>query len=267
MSEAEPVVLDLVQRAVAELMPLLHDPLSQETLARLGNTLQAVLSKALALGERHRVIDSDTAREELRHVLAEIKYPLALVERTPDADVSPEQDFLRQLQHRQFSDRVMVLPHGTTLSPSPNLAALSRLLWLLDLSEGERAFVRAAADQPSDLDGLAVFADWLEEQQRVDSERFREVALAGMRRLNPQLGEVYVVRRPGATAARQDDFTVAYLHSLWHACHNGASLMILDPDESLSMLTDEQLAAAGLVRKERLAEKDGLAIKSTRGRE
>lgn len=75
ISEAEPVMLDLVQRAVVELMPLLTDPLSGETLNRLGDTLQAALSEALALGERHRAIDSETAREELRRVLAEMRLP------------------------------------------------------------------------------------------------------------------------------------------------------------------------------------------------
>lgn len=166
-----------------------------------------------------------------------------------------EVEVVRRMENLQGGSP-LVVPQGTTVHsvrPSPNLAALSRLLWLLNLSEGERAFVRAAAENPCDLDGLSVFADWLEEQQRVEAERFRKVALAGMQRLNPQPGEVYVVRIPRFGGIVQDDFAVAYLRGLWEGISNDATLIMLAPDESLSMLTDEQLDAAGLVRKERLA--------------
>jgi uncharacterized protein (TIGR02996 family) len=205
-------------------------------------------------------LDSETAREELRRVLAEMRLPPTLYSNSEHPRDSAtgrwltqgEAELARRMANLQGVQGV-VMPQGTTVRPSPNLAVLSRLLWLLDLSEGERAFVRAAAEAPCDLDGLAVFADWLEEQQRADAERFREVALGGMQRLNPQPGEVYVVRIPRFAGIVQDDFAVAYLRGLWEGISNGATLIQLAPDESLSMLTDEQLAAAGLVRKDGLA--------------
>jgi uncharacterized protein (TIGR02996 family) len=285
----EEVLADLVDRADRAIQRWLDRAISsvQEAIA-------PILEEALFLGEARTSLDSETAREELRRLLAETTFHggyLMEQPELPDVSVTPEQDFLRQLQHRQFDDRVTVhprdpatgrwltegeaelvrlmgnlqggqpltLPQGTTVHyvrPNPNLAALSRLLWLLDLSERERAFVRAAADEPCDLDGLAVFADWLEERQRTDGARFREVAAAGIRRLNPQPGEVYVIRTPPTGSLVQDDFVVAYLRGLWEGIANDATLIMLPPDESLSRLTDEQLAAAGLVRKDGLAERE-----------
>jgi hypothetical protein len=73
--------------------------------------------------------------------------------------------------------------------PALSAEALDRLCWLLSLSPGERSFVGEAADAahthdlPRLWDGLAVFADWLEEQG----------APAGsVRRLAPQTGDVLV---------------------------------------------------------------------------
>ncbi len=45
-------------------------------------------------------------------------------------------------------------------------AVLARLDWLLKLSPGERAFVQAAADDPSDRTTQLVYSDWLKEQGR-----------------------------------------------------------------------------------------------------
>lgn len=79
---------------------------------------------------------------------------------------------------------------------------LDRLLRLLSLSEGERAFVQAAADARHDpakqVDALLIFADWLEDQGR-------EAHGARVRRLVPENGEVligsYPTREPHAMPA------------------------------------------------------------------
>jgi uncharacterized protein (TIGR02996 family) len=239
--------------------------------------LAPILEEALFLGEARTSLDSETAREELRRLLEETTFHGGYLMEQPELPDHPrdsatgrwltegEAELVRRMENLQ-GGQSLVLPQGTTVHyvrPNPNLAALSRLLWLLDLSEGERAFVRAAAHQPCDLDGLSVFADWLEEQQRADSARFREVAAAGIRRLNPQPGEVYVIRIPPTEGNLLDDFSVAYLRGLWEEISNGAILIMLPPDESLSRLTDDE--AAGLVRKDGLAEREKQGIKKHTG--
>jgi uncharacterized protein (TIGR02996 family) len=261
----EEVLADLVDRADRAIQRWLDRAISsvQEAIA-------PILEEALFLGEARTSLDSETAREELRRLRKETTFHggyLMEQPELPDSGMTPEQEFLQRLGRVQPGQTLM-LPQGTTVHyvrPNPNLAALSRLLWLLDLSERERAFVRAAADEPCDLDGLAVFADWLEERQRTDGARFREVAAAGIRRLNPQPGEVYVIRTPPTGSLVQDDFVVAYLRGLWEGIANDATLIMLTQDESLSMLTDEQLAAAGLVRKDGLAEREKEGIKKHTG--
>lgn len=44
--------------------------------------------------------------------------------------------------------------------------SMRRLLWLLGLSDGERAFVTALADRPDDADTWKVYRDWLIDQGR-----------------------------------------------------------------------------------------------------
>jgi len=51
---------------------------------------------------------------------------------------------------------------------------VQRILWVLGLSTGERAFVQALADEPSDAVTLAVFRDWLLEQQRDEDAKLLE---------------------------------------------------------------------------------------------
>jgi uncharacterized protein (TIGR02996 family) len=213
----EEVLADLVDRADRAIQRWLDRAISsvQEAIA-------PILEEALFLGEARTSLDSETAREELRRLLAETTFHGGYLMEQPELPDHPrdpatgrwltegEAELVRLMGNLQ-GGQPLTLPQGTTVHyvrPNPNLAALSRLLWLLDLSEGERAFVRAAADEPCDLDGLSVFADWLEERQRGEADRFRE---------------------------------------------------------SLSMLTDEQLEAAGLVRKDGLAEREKEGIKSTRG--
>lgn len=54
-------------------------------------------------------------------------------------------------------------PAGRTLAFNDQLR---RLLWLLGLSDGERAFVTALADRPDDADTWKVYRDWLLDQGR-----------------------------------------------------------------------------------------------------
>jgi uncharacterized protein (TIGR02996 family) len=252
----EEVLADLVDRAASAIQRWLDRAISsvQEALA-------PILEEALFLGEARTSLDSETAREELRRLLEETTFqrvfPMEQSE-LPDHPRDPatgrwltegEAELVRRMGNLQ-GGQSLVLPQGTTVRPNPNLAALSRLLWLLDLSEGERAFVRAAADQPCDLDGLSVFADWLEEQQRAEAERFREVAAAGIRRLNPQPGEVYAVSLPPSQLPEIKRQLVDSLLDYWKGLRNGAVILFLPHGHDISLLTDEQIAAVGLVRKD-----------------
>jgi uncharacterized protein (TIGR02996 family) len=270
----EEVLADLVDRADHAIQRWLD-----RAIPSVPEALAPILQEALFLGEARTSLDSETARETLCRVLEETTFHGGFLMEQSELPDHPrdsatgrwltegEVELARRMENLQ-GGQSLALPQGSTVHyvrPNPNLAALSRLLWLLDLSEGERTFVRAAAQDPCDLDGLAVFADWLEEQQRTDSARFREVAAAGIRRLNPQPGEVYVIRIPPTEGNLLDDFSVAYLRGLWEEISNGAILIMLPPDESLSRLTDEQLEAAGLVRKDGLAEREKQGIKKHTG--
>jgi uncharacterized protein (TIGR02996 family) len=54
---------------------------------------------------------------------------------------------------------------------------MDKLLWLLGLSEAERAFVGALAEKPGETDRFLVFADWLEENGRAaHAERMKQAA-------------------------------------------------------------------------------------------
>jgi uncharacterized protein (TIGR02996 family) len=201
----EEVLADLVDRAIAAVEAQFGERLGDYVTPNLRLALLPVLEEALFLGEARTSLDSETAREELRRLLEETTFqrvfPMEQSE-LPEHPRDPatgrwltqgEAELLRRMENLQ-GGQSLVLPQGTTVRPNPNLATLSRLLWLLDLSEGERAFVRAAADQPCDLDGLSVFADWLEEQQRAEAERFRETL---SRLTDEQLADAGLVRKDG----------------------------------------------------------------------
>jgi hypothetical protein len=94
----------------------------------------------------------------------------APTEATPPADI--------EAVHEAISAHV--------LNPAVTLARLlERLLWLLGLSEGERRFVTALADDAADFDTAQVYADWLLDQGRTANG-------ARVRRLVPRDGDVLV---------------------------------------------------------------------------
>lgn len=95
-------------------------------------------------------------------------------------------------EHQPSADGTAVME---TLNTAKFVKLIERLLWLLGLSGGERAFVHAAAssvragDVAGAYEGLMVFADWLEDAGRT--------ADAGeLRRLVPETGDVLVVCAP-----------------------------------------------------------------------
>jgi hypothetical protein len=125
------------------------------------------------------------------------------------------------------------------------ITLLERLCWLLGLSDGERRFVAALADDAGDFDGLSVFADWLEDQGcTADGAR--------VRRLVPQDGDVIVLTRPDAGAERRtherwvrraDDLRAKFL-----ASGRDVRVLVLPHGSGADALPADAMRAAGWVR-------------------
>jgi hypothetical protein len=133
----------------------------------------------------------EAARADLGRLLAEVK---ARVQRPRCVVDFPEEVPWDTPAHPNLVadiEAVQAAISNAVVDPSlAFLSALERLLWLLDLSEGERRFVTALADDwAGDFDGLSVFADWLEDQGRPEDG-------IRVRRLVPRDGDVIVVRHP-----------------------------------------------------------------------
>lgn len=161
--------------------------------------------------------DRRTAAEEirgeilalLREILGAMKGPVEILHRheafqppplTPEESRQLEQAILAQQQ--QLSE-MMVLEGEPKVSRGVWPDALARLLWLLGLSDGERAFVEAAAEharggQPGEATiDLAVYAEWLGDQLR-----HADAGVIG--RLAPQTGDVLLVRHPDSLATKRE---------------------------------------------------------------
>lgn len=95
----------------------------------------------------------------------------------------PDEDALQRIRERfQSSIRdggLLFLSPGCTIyrvDVAPNEAQMGRLIELLNLSDEERALIRAALTQGVGKDLWSVLADYLEEQGKPESARFREMA-------------------------------------------------------------------------------------------
>jgi hypothetical protein len=161
-----------------------------------------------------------------------------------------EQAFLESLAAYQ-SVRPSAPPHGrqATFSPSALAGLLRRLLWLLGLSEGERRFVTALAEDVTDGDcvTLEVFADWLEEEGRTaDGPR--------LRRLVPRDGDVLVftvATGPDAAAeSRACEKAAGRLADILAARGVRCTPVVAYHGTDISALPQQTMRAAGWVRAE-----------------
>lgn len=78
-----------------------------------------------------------------------------------------------ELNREPLTSRPMEM---TYTPPGPTMAQFERLLSFLDLTDEERSFVRAALNDPENVDFFCVLADYLEEKGRMAaSEKFRKL--------------------------------------------------------------------------------------------
>lgn len=131
----------------------------------------------------------------------------------------------------------------------PNLPPLSlaQVISLLELSEGERAFLQATADarhKPAELAcQLMIFADWLEEQGRSTEGGI-------MRRLVPQTGDVLVFTHSGLDPVLRKDLDKVAETVLKYLEQIGREVFVIVTSNScdLNLWTPSQLVGAGLAR-------------------
>ncbi len=164
------------------------------------------------------------AMVEVQKLLAELREYLmrgpVLIEQEPISEAT--MTALREAAARINQDYDVMVPIEQealqTVSDHIVSTAISRLCWLMDLSDGERAFVMAAAENARDDVTLAAFADWLEERS-LDTEAGR------MRRLRMQDGDVLVMTYPkGRMSASME-------------CMRGVRLKLRDAGINVSTVT------------------------------
>jgi hypothetical protein len=206
-----------------------------------------------------RLIEDRAARalalRELREVLAAMKElaaapPPAIFDPAPGQPAgTSEADFLEAIRAARAAGQPVVLPGGGSVEyvgPTPALLQLlERLTYLLGLSDLEREFLAAGAarEVPDAWDGLAAYADWIE-------ERDNYAGAVRVRKLTPQSGDLLVFRcEPEAAhhAARAAAALAADLES--RGCPVVCSL--LPPGAALDSLSEECMATLGWVRAER----------------
>ncbi len=129
-----------------------------------------------------------------------------------------------------------------------------RLLWLLALSEQERAFVQATLDVVLDAGRawgeLSVFADWLEENLRFDDATL-------VRRLVPQDGDVLTFIVRGDLTARERRVARGCIQSaITRLRSRGANVgcLVLGDGLDLAFLAEEKMADQGWVPAQHLAQ-------------
>jgi uncharacterized protein (TIGR02996 family) len=152
-----------------------------------------------------------------------------------------EQAFLESLAAYQ-SVRPSALPHGrqATFSPSALASLLRRLLWILGLSQGERRFVTALAEDASDTVTAEVYADWLEENGRT-------AAGTRVRRLVPRDGDVIVVRHPPGSRHEAHCATAKELADALAARGVRVWVVTMSDDMTLETAPSDAMRAAGWV--------------------
>jgi uncharacterized protein (TIGR02996 family) len=135
---------------------------------------------------------------------------------------------------------------GLYTNPRPTItdgSYFNRLLWLLGLSEGERRFVRALAEDVADFDMAQVYADWLEDDGRT-------AAGIRVRRLVPRDGDVIVVRHPPGPRHEAHCATVQQLLDALAARGVRVWAVTMSDDMSLEAAPPDAMRAAGWVRAE-----------------
>lgn len=123
--------------------------------------------------------------------------------------------------------------------------AFTRLCALLGLSERERAFVSALADDAADFDFIQVFADWLEEEGRARDG-------ARVRRLVPRDGDVLLFTvAPGPDALQEGracEGAARHLAGVLAARGVRCTPVIVYQGTEVHALPQQTMRAAGWVR-------------------
>jgi hypothetical protein len=211
--------------------------------------------RAAALDEGARAAARAAARAEMTRLLAEVKaralkpprvvdYPEAVPWGTP-AHPNPVAD-IEAVAQTAVDSAERYGPSSLRPLYGPWRAQrvlLERLLWLLGLSEGERRFVAALADDAVDFATLEVFADWLEDEGRTADG-------ARVRRLVPRDGDVIVVRHPPGPRHEAHCATVRQMLDALAARGVRVWAVTMSDDMSLETAPPDAMRAAGWVRAE-----------------
>jgi hypothetical protein len=212
-----------------------------------------------------RLIEDRKARamvlRELRKVLAALKeqadrYRSAFGEGPADTPVAswgevptapPEQAILEAVAAFR-AGAVISTPGGATveyLGPTPVLLQLvHRLVDVLGLSDLEREFFTAGAarEVPGAWDGLAAYADWLE-------DRGNDAGAMHVRKLTPAPGDVLVFTAPAGEYPQDGSFDAARrLKETLAARGVDVSWVLLPHDGRLDRLSEAQMAELGWAR-------------------
>jgi uncharacterized protein (TIGR02996 family) len=168
-----------------------------------------------------------------------VSTPVADVEAVAQAAQTHGIRFDGRTHEQVFLDAITLFREGD--------AALGRLLWILGLSEGERRFVAALAEDASDTVTAEVYADWLEEQGRTAEG-------ATVRRLVPRDGDVLVITAPSgasdAASRRRWAAHAADLRAKLLASGRDARVLVLPHGSVAEDLDVGAMRAAGWVRAE-----------------
>jgi hypothetical protein len=224
------VTVDFEAKARGVLLELLgtfSDATDRDSLCFIADALRAA-----ALDEGAR----EAARADLARLLAEVR----AAEEHPPFTVESWDD----PEPFAAADAAPIL-NAILRNPDARLITLlERLCWLLGLSDGERRFVAALAEDAGDFDGLQVFSDWLEDQGRTAGG-------ARLRRLVPKDGDVLVWTVPPAVDAWDaEPFRNAAARIREKLRRRGVATewVVLPNDTDLSSVSPEAMRAAGWVR-------------------
>jgi hypothetical protein len=191
---------------------------------------------------------SDPADRDSLRLVADALRAAALDDEAREAARAEVGDLLRTFRYE-----------GLHTNPRPTVgdgSRFDRLLWILGLSEGERRFVKALADDwAGDFDGLSVFADWLEDQGRPEDG-------TRVRRLVPRDGDVIVVRHPPGPRHEAHCATVQQILDALAARGVRVCAVIMSHDMTLVTAPPAAMRAAGWVRAEDVERAVAAAIRA-----
>jgi hypothetical protein len=206
-------------------------------------------ARAAALRELRRVLAA--LREQAKTPPGIVMTPAASWEENPAP--TPATDMAALVAAMQAGQAVVLpgAPATAHAGPTPALLQLvNRLVDILGLCDLEREFFTAGAarELPDAWDGLAAYADWLE-------ERGFYAGAARLRKLTPADGDVLVFSLPRQPAGHVDGWRAAVTDALrgLESRGIGVTALVLPPDVRLDRLSEQHMADLGWVRVGQLA--------------